>query len=102
MTRTRRRDAHYISALVKMRAVINELLTVAIVTALLSGCDAQTPAPVDTTADAAALKEVTVTWFKAYNGGDAATGAGLYAEDAVLMPPHAPVMHGRAAIQKFL
>jgi len=80
----------------------NKLLAFALGAFLMSGCASQAPAPVDTTADETALKEITVTWFKAYNAGDADTAAGLYAEDAVLMPPHAPVARGRAAIRAFI
>lgn len=65
----------------------------------ISGCDLM---PVTTGADEAALKEATQTWMKAYNAGDADTIAGLYAEDAVLMPPHAPVAIGKAAIREFV
>jgi hypothetical protein len=80
----------------------NKLLAFALGAFLMSGCASQAPAPVDTTADETALREITVTWFKAYNAGDAETAAGLYAEDAVLMPPHAPVARGRAAIRAFI
>ena len=59
-------------------------------------------APVDTAADEAALKETTQTWLKAYNVSDADTIAALYAEDAVLMPPHAPVANGKAAIREYV
>jgi uncharacterized protein (TIGR02246 family) len=80
----------------------NKLPAFALLASLISGCAPQTAAPTDTAADEAALKAITVTWFKAYNGGDAATAAGLYAEDAVLMPPHAPVMRGRDSIRTFI
>lgn len=80
----------------------NRLLALALGVSLLSGCASQAPAPADTTADEAALKDVTVTWFNSYNGGDAKTAAELYAEDAVLMPPHAPVARGRADILAFI
>jgi uncharacterized protein (TIGR02246 family) len=85
-----------------MCAMTKQLLALAFGLSLMTACAAPAPAPVDTTADQTAIKEVTTTWFKAYNSGDAATGAALYAEDAVLMPPHAPVTNGRAAIQAFL
>jgi len=85
-----------------MSTMTNKLLVLALGASLMSGCASQSPAPVDTTADQAALKEITVTWFNAYNGGDANTAAGLYAEDAVLMPPHASVVRDRAAIRAFL
>ncbi len=52
-------------------------------------------------ADEAALHAQTTSWEKAYNGGDAKGVAAQYAEDAVLLPPGAPAVSGRAAIQAF-
>jgi ketosteroid isomerase-like protein len=51
--------------------------------------------------DEAALRAQTSNFFKAYNGGDAKALADGYAEDAVLMPPNAPAVKGRAAIQEY-
>jgi uncharacterized protein (TIGR02246 family) len=85
-----------------MCAMTNRLLAVVVGTLLVSACASQTPAPGDTSADETALKEVTQTWLKSYNAADADTMAAFYAEDAVLMPPHAPVARGRAAIREFL
>ena len=51
-----------------MSTMTNKLLVLALGASLMSGCASQPPAPVDTTADQAALKEITVTWFNAYNG----------------------------------
>ena len=39
---------------------------------------------------------------KAMLAGDFATAASYYSEDAELLPPNAPVIEGRAAIQTFL
>lgn len=52
-------------------------------------------------ADEAAIRAQTTSWMKAYNGGDAKALAALYADDALLMPPGAPGVNGRAAIQAF-
>ena len=52
--------------------------------------------------DEAALKAATVTWLESYNTGDVEKMVALYEEDAVLMPPHAPVARGHADIRKFL
>jgi len=52
-------------------------------------------------ADEAAIRAQSVNWAKAYNGGDAKAVAALYAEDAVLLPPGAPAVRGRAAIEAF-
>ena len=85
-----------------MCTMANRLLTLVVGTLLVSGCASPTPAPSDTTADETALKEITQTWLKSYNAADAETMAALYAEDAVLTPPHAPIARGRAAIREFL
>jgi uncharacterized protein (TIGR02246 family) len=52
-------------------------------------------------ADEAAIRAQTAAWEKAYNGGDARGVAAQYAEDALLMPPGAPGVTGRAAIEAF-
>jgi ketosteroid isomerase-like protein len=51
--------------------------------------------------DEQALRAQTVAWEKAYNGGDVKGVAAQYAEDALLAPPNAPAVRGRAAIEKF-
>ncbi len=53
-------------------------------------------------ADEAAIRAQTTSWEKAYNGGDAKTVAALYADDALLLPPGAPGVRGRAAILEFI
>lgn len=53
------------------------------------------------TADEAAIRAQTVSWAKAYNGGDAAGVAAQYADDAILLPPGAPTVTGRPAILAF-
>jgi uncharacterized protein (TIGR02246 family) len=85
-----------------MCAMTHRFLALVLGTLLASGCAAQPPAAVDTTADETALKAITQTWLKSYNAGDADTIVALYADDAVLMPPHAPVARGRAAIREFI
>jgi ketosteroid isomerase-like protein len=52
-------------------------------------------------AEVAALHAVDQVWLKSYNGGDVDTIASLYDEHAVLLPPGAPPMNGRAAIRAF-
>lgn len=47
-------------------------------------------------------EDVIAAWEKAYNNGDAAGVAAIYSEDAVLMPPNAPAMQGRAAIARYM
>src|SRR5687768_7430544 len=68
----------------------------------ISACAPAPPAAVDTSAEEATLKGITSMWFDAYNAGDVDRMAALYADDAVLMPPHAPVARGRDAIRSYL
>ena len=50
----------------------------------------------------AALEAVDQAWVKAFNSNDADAMAALYDEKAVLLPPNAPAVSGRAAIRGFL
>jgi uncharacterized protein (TIGR02246 family) len=77
--------------------------------AALAACTQQAPpapeaptAPVaDTAADEAAIRAINPAWFAAYNSGDAAAVAALYAEDAVVSPPDTAALRGSAAIREF-
>jgi uncharacterized protein (TIGR02246 family) len=82
--------------------MLNHLALVIGTVGLLSGCAPAAPPPVDTAADEAALKAMTVAWLEAYNAGDVEKIVAMYAEDGVLMPPHAAVATGPAAIRAFL
>jgi len=55
----------------------------------------------DSAAEVAALQAVDQVWAKAYNAGDVDAVASLYDEHAVLLPPGAPGVAGRAAIRAF-
>lgn len=55
----------------------------------------------DPAAEVAALHAVDQTWVKGYNANDVDTVAGLYDEDAVLLPPGAPAIERQAAIRAF-
>ena len=55
----------------------------------------------DATKEVAALQAVDKTWEKSYNAGNADAVANLYDESAVLLPPGAPAVSGRAAIRTF-
>lgn len=50
-------------------------------------------------APASPLLELTQQYLAAAKAGDAAKVASFYAEDAVVMPPNAPPIEGRRAIQ---
>jgi chemotaxis protein MotB len=68
--------------------------------AALTACAKMQSAP-DTAADAAAIRAVQDSWYKAYNSGDGAAIAALYAEEAVLSPPNKPAVRGSASIHEF-
>jgi uncharacterized protein (TIGR02246 family) len=70
---------------------------VALVGSMVGFAHAASPA----SADEAAIRAQTASWEKAYNGGDAKAVAALYAEDALLLPPGASGVSGRAAILAF-
>ena len=54
------------------------------------------------TTDKAAADEVAAAWVKAFDAGDAAAVAGLYAEDAHSMPPGGGAITGRSGIESVL
>lgn len=58
-------------------------------------------APPAAGADEAAIRAQSLSWAKAYNGGDAKAVAALYSDDALLLPPGAAGASGRAAILAF-
>jgi ketosteroid isomerase-like protein len=70
---------------------------VALVGAMVGFAHAASPA----SSDEAAIRAQSTNWEKAYNGGDAKAVAALYAEDALLLPPGASGVSGRAAILEF-
>src|SRR6185436_1522644 len=58
-------------------------------------------AAADSAKEMAALRAADQNWAKAYNAGNADAVASLYDEQAVLLPPGAPGVNGRAAIKAF-
>ena len=48
-----------------------------------------------------AVEEGEARWLTAFNGGDAAGVAAVYAPEARLMPPNADILEGRNAIEAF-
>lgn len=48
-----------------------------------------------------AIQKLEDQWGVAFNAGDAAKVAAMYAEDAYVLPAGAPMAHGRADIEKF-
>src|SRR5436309_16109319 len=55
----------------------------------------------DSAKEVAALQAADQNWAKAYNSGNAEALANLYDEHAVLLPPGAPGVDGRAASKAF-
>ena len=72
-------------------------VAVALMGAMVGIAHAASPANADETA----IRAQASNWEKAYNAGDAKAVAALYAEDALLLPPGAPGVKGRAAILEF-
>jgi uncharacterized protein (TIGR02246 family) len=70
---------------------------VALVGSMVGVTHAASPASADETA----IRAQTASWQKAYNGGDAKGVAAQYADNALLLPPGAPGVSGRAAILEF-
>lgn len=56
----------------------------------------------DAAAAEAAIRKSAPAWAAAFNAGDADGMAAMYWEDAVLQPPGAPAVQGRAAIRESL
>src|SRR5678815_1411937 len=65
-----------------------------------AGCN-QAPKQ-DTAADKTKMESDALAWFDAFAKADSTALAAMYTEDAVLMPPTAPTVTGRAAIQSAL
>lgn len=51
--------------------------------------------------DEAAIRALSAAWKEAFNAGDVAAVAALYAEDAVLAAPGAPALRGKASISEY-
>jgi uncharacterized protein (TIGR02246 family) len=81
-----------------MIGIKSRLWLAACLAALVGATHAAPPAP---SADEKAIRAQTLSWAKAYNAGDAAGVAAQYADDALLLPPGAPAVSGRAAILAF-
>src|SRR5688572_4757278 len=79
------------------------LCSVAFVTACGDTTPEQTTAPATATpADPAPINNLRSQYLTAFNAGDAAAVAALYADDATSMPDHHPAIDGKAAIQDYL
>jgi ketosteroid isomerase-like protein len=77
-----------------------KLLAMVASVAVLTACTSA--ATSDTTADQAAIRGAAHVWYEAFNNGDAAAVAALYADDAVLAAPNVPAVKGNAAIRDLI
>lgn len=85
------------------------LPALAILAVIAVGCAKKPDAPPETAAaqpdpaaDKAKMEADALAWFDHYAKADGEAMGNLYAEDALLMPPGAPAVTGRAAIKTFL
>jgi uncharacterized protein (TIGR02246 family) len=69
--------------------------------AALAACAKTGPSVLDATEGMTTVRSLQDSWYKAYNAGDGAAVAALYAEDAVLSPPNKPAVRGGAAIHEY-
>ena len=77
------------------------LIVLAVSFFMLAACAKTAPPTTATAGEEAAIRAVNVAWNKAYNAGDGAAVAALYAEDAVLNAPGAPMVRGKASITEY-
>jgi len=75
------------------------LATFALLAPALSACQSRPPALTD--ADRNAIRAVVANFDKGVLAGDWPAVVSVYAEDGILLPPNAPAVQGRAAIQNF-
>lgn len=74
------------------------VLSLVVSSALLS-CAA--PQKMDIAAVRKMIEEESDKWMEAYNRGDAAAVAAMYADDAKVLPPNIAMVQGRTGIQEF-
>src|SRR5215470_2442935 len=70
--------------------------------AFMTGCSSSASLPDTRDADVQAVKAVEMAWAKDVAAKDAATFAKYYADDATVLIPNSPAIHGRADIEKAL
>lgn len=76
-------------------------ISILILCIAMAGCQPSGPAQLSEE-DHAAIEEVTTAFVDAFRRADWDAVAGLYAENAVLLPPNTDAVIGRAAILDFL
>jgi len=90
-----------------VKVVAKHVMLAALLMAL-SSCAKSPPPPAEPDAAAATaaaipadVEAVSLAWKNAYNGGDAASVAALYTDDAVLSAPGEPAVRGKGAISDY-
>jgi uncharacterized protein (TIGR02246 family) len=78
------------------------LLALSLVTFVSCAPESQEGASVDMASVRNAVDMLDTEWTNAFNSGDAAALAALYAENATYMPPYREAVNGRAAIQQVM
>jgi len=82
---------------------INHVQALAAGLVLLIGCRTSTHTSIRNRSEASPaedeLRHASVEWDGFFNSGDSTKLAALYAEDAISMPPNAPTVQGRTALQ---
>ena len=78
------------------------LASILIMLGVFSNCMPPVALATGTSEDEAAIRANSGSWPVAHNAGDIDRMVALYADDAVLLPPDAPAVTGRAAIRKYL
>jgi uncharacterized protein (TIGR02246 family) len=77
------------------------LLTGLLISVLMGCAPASQNTGSTSSGDPAVVNNVRNEFMSAFNAGDAAKVASLYATDAVIMPTHQPVITGRDAIENY-
>jgi len=68
--------------------------------AAAAACSVALASPALAADESARIRAGTDSWVKSFNAGNAGAATALYSEDALLMPPGAPVARGTAAIKE--
>jgi len=82
-----------------MRFSAPAVLLVAVPSFALLSC--ATPQNMDVATVRMAIEAGSAKWMEAFNRGDAAGVAALYAEDATVLPPNSQMIQGRPGIESF-
>src|SRR5262245_52673581 len=78
----------------------NRIVLAGFVACLLVSC-APASEKVGSSEDTAGVNKVRDEFLAAFNAGDAAKVAALYAPDAVVMPSHQPIISGRDGVENY-